>query len=832
MALGRVMPQSRRASGSSDAVAASKETIMSDEKPTREKAARDAFPVLPLRDIVVFPHMIVPLFVGREKSINALEEVMRVGKQILLAAQKNAQDDDPAPDAIYEMGTLASVLQLLKLPDGTVKVLVEGASRARIVRYTGRSEYFEAEIARVAEQTGPREEAEALARSVVTQFEGYVKLNKKISPEVLGTVSQIEDPSKLADTIASHLAIKIPEKQEVLEITTVSERLERVYGLMESEISVLQVEKKIRSRVKRQMEKTQREYYLNEQMKAIQKELGDGEERDDIVEFEERIEQTKLSKEAKDKALAELKKLKQMSPMSAEATVVRNYLDWLLSIPWNKRSKVKKDIPEAQEVLDKEHYGLEKVKERILEYLAVQSRTNKLKGPILCLVGPPGVGKTSLGKSIANATGREFVRMSLGGVRDEAEIRGHRRTYIGSMPGKVIQSMKKAKSNNPLFLLDEIDKMGQDFRGDPAAALLEVLDPEQNATFNDHYLEVDYDLSSVMFVTTANTLNIPPALLDRMEIIRLAGYTENEKIEIAKRHLMPELQSAHGLEPGEWTVEQSALEAIIRRYTREAGVRSLEREIAKLARKAVKQLMTSSAKSVSINAGNIEEYLGVPKYRFGEAEAEDQVGVVTGLAWTEVGGEILTIEGVMMPGKGKMSVTGNLRDVMKESIQAANAYVRSRSLDFGITPPFFDKRDIHVHVPEGATPKDGPSAGVAMVTAIVSVLTGIAVRKDVAMTGEITLRGRVLPIGGVKEKLLAALRAGIKTVVIPEENVKDLAEIPDEVKNKLDIIPAARMDDVLKVALTRMPERVEWTEEMTPVATRDGAATAERPVAH
>jgi len=791
---------------------------MSETKQARDKGGKEIYPVLPLRDIVVFPYMIVPLFVGREKSINALEEVMRADKQILLAAQKNAGDDDPAPDAIYQMGTLASVLQLLKLPDGTVKVLVEGTARAKVVRYTANPDYFEAEVERIADSLGTKEEIEALARSAVSQFESYVKLNKKISPEVLGTISQIEDYSKLADTIASHLAIKIADKQDILEITTVSTRLERVYTLMESEISVLQVEKKIRSRVKRQMEKTQREYYLNEQMKAIQKELGDGDERDDIQEFEEKIENTKLSKEARDKALAELKKLKQMSPMSAEATVVRNYLDWLLSIPWGIKGKVKKDLVEAQEVLDKEHYGLEKVKERIIEYLAVQSRTNKLKGPILCLVGPPGVGKTSLGMSIANATGREFVRMSLGGVRDEAEIRGHRRTYIGSMPGKVIQSMKKAKRTNPLFLLDEIDKMGSDFRGDPAAALLEVLDPEQNHTFNDHYLEVDYDLSSVMFVTTANTLNIPPALMDRMEIIRLAGYTEDEKVEIAKRHLIPEQRQNHGLEPGEWEVEHAALQGVIRRYTREAGVRSLEREIAKLARKAVKEILMGKKQTVTVTAENLEDYLGVPKYRYGEAELEDQVGVVTGLAWTEVGGEILTIEGVMMPGKGKMSVTGNLRDVMKESIQAANAYVRSRSLDFGISSSLFERKDIHVHVPEGATPKDGPSAGVAMVTAIVSVMTGIPVRKDVAMTGEITLRGRVLPIGGLKEKLLAALRAGITTVVIPEENVKDLAEIGDEVKSHLTIVPATRMDDVLKVALTRLPKPITLEEEAAALA--------------
>ena len=807
---------------------------MTDEKQTKDKAgAKDHYPVLPLRDIVVFPYMIVPLFVGREKSINALEEVMRADKHILLAAQKNAGDDDPATDAIYQVGTLASVLQLLKLPDGTVKVLVEGTARAKVLRYTDNPNYFEAEVERIPETLGTKGEIEALARSAVSQFENYVKLNKKISPEVLGTVAQIEDYSKLADTVASHLAVKIADKQDVLETTVVSDRLEKVYTLMESEISVLQVERKIRSRVKRQMEKTQREYYLNEQMKAIQKELGDTEERDDIAEFEEKIENTKLSKEAKDKATAELKKLKQMSPMSAEATVVRNYLDWLLSIPWGIKGKVKKDIAEAQAVLDAEHYGLEKVKERILEYLAVQARTNKLKGPILCLVGPPGVGKTSLGKSIANATGREFVRMSLGGVRDEAEIRGHRRTYIGSMPGKVIQSMKKAKRTNPLFLLDEIDKMGQDFRGDPAAALLEVLDPEQNGSFNDHYLEVDYDLSNVMFVTTANTLNIPPALMDRMEIIRLAGYTEDEKVEIAKRHLLTEQRQAHGLEPAEWIVEDGALLELIRRYTREAGVRSLEREVAKLARKAVKELLTSEKKSITVTAENVGSYLGVPKYRYGEAELEDQVGIVTGLAWTEVGGELLTIEGVSMPGKGKMTVTGNLRDVMKESIQAANAYVRSRSIEFGIHPSLFDKKDIHVHVPEGATPKDGPSAGVAMATAIISILTGVPVRKDVAMTGEITLRGRVLPIGGLKEKLLAALRGGIKTVLIPEENVKDLADIPDEVKKKLELIPVARMEDVVKAALTRVPEPIQLDEQAEAAAVAaDSAEGGPRATAH
>jgi ATP-dependent Lon protease len=756
----------------------------------------------------------VPLFVGREKSIAALEEVMRTDKQILLVAQKNASDDEPTADGIYDMGTLASVLQLLKLPDGTVKVLVEGTRRAMISRYTDNENYFEAEIEPVEESVGAEDEIEALARSVVSQFESYVKLNKKISPEVLGTASQIEDYSKLADTIASHLAIKIAEKQQILEVTSVSERLERVFTLMESEISVLQVERKIRSRVKRQMEKTQREYYLNEQMKAIQKELGDSEEgRDDLAELENKIEKTKLSKEAREKAMAEFKKLRQMSPMSAEATVVRNYLDWLLSIPWGVKGKVKRDLDDAQKVLDEDHYGLEKVKDRIVEYLAVQNRTNMLKGPILCLVGPPGVGKTSLGKSIARSTGREFVRMSLGGVRDEAEIRGHRRTYIGSMPGKVIQSMKKAKKVNPLFLLDEIDKMGADFRGDPASALLEVLDPEQNHTFNDHYLEVDYDLSNVMFVTTANTLNIPPALMDRMEIIRIAGYTEDEKVEIARRHLIPEQVKNHGLEPEEFALDEEALKQVIRRYTREAGVRSLEREIAKLSRKSVKELLTTDHKTVRITLENLADYLGVPKYRYGEAELEDQVGVVTGLAWTEVGGEILTVEGVMMPGKGKMTVTGNLRDVMKESISAANAYVRARAVDFGIEPPLFEKRDIHVHVPEGATPKDGPSAGVAMVTAIISLMTGIPVKRDVAMTGEITLRGRVLPIGGLKEKMLAALRAGIKTVIIPEENVKDLVEIPDSLKNKLEILPVSRVEEVLKLAFTRPPQPIVWEEE-------------------
>src|SRR6476620_3034766 len=668
-----------------------------------------SYPVLPLRDIVVFPHMIVPLFVGREKSIRALEEVMKNDALILLATQKNASDDDQNPDSIFEVGTLASMLQLLKLPDGTVKVLVEGLERARVQKYSDRTEYYEATAVALADTDANSVEAEALARSVVSDFESYVKLNKKISAEVVGVVQAITDFAKLSDQVAQHLAVKIADRQGILETLSVTQRLEKVLGLMESEISVLQVAKRIRSRVKRQMEKTQREYYLNEQMKAIQKELGDEDGRDELADLEEKISKTKLSKEAREKAQHELKKLRQMSPMSAEATVVRNYLGWLLSIPWNKKSKVKKDLESAQAVLDADHYGLEKVKDRIVEYLAVQSRANKLTGPILCLVGPPGVGKTSLGKSIAKATGREFVRVSLGGVRDEAEIRGHRRTYIGSMPGKIIQSMRKAKSSNPLFLLDEVDKMGADFRGDPSSALLEVLDPEQNHTFNDHYLEVDYDLSNVMFITTANTLNIPPPLMDRMEIIRIAGYTEDEKVEIARKHLIPHAVVKHGLDAKEWSIDDEALLLMIRRYTREAGVRNLERELSTLIRKAVKELMTSKKKAIAVTAASLGDYLGVPKYRYGEIEAEDLIGVVTGLAWTDVGGELLTIEGAMMPGKGRMTVTGNLRDVMKESISAAASYVRSRAVAFGIEPPLFDKRDIHVHVPAGATPKDGHS---------------------------------------------------------------------------------------------------------------------------
>ena len=775
------------------------------------------YPVLPLRDIVVFPHMIVPLFVGREKSVRALEDVMKDDKQILLVAQKNATQDDPEPSDIYDVGTVSTVLQLLKLPDGTVKVLVEGIQRAKISEFVDKPEFFEANAVLIDEQTQDEGELVALSRTVVSQFEQYIKLNKKIPPEVLVSINQIEDASKLADTVASHLALKISEKQKLLEAVSITERLESVFSYMESEIDVLQIEKKIRNRVKRQMEKTQREYYLNEQLKAIQKELGDSDDgKDETAELEEKIKKTKLSKEAEEKSLAELKKLKSMSPMSAEATVVRNYLDWILAIPWKKRSRMKKDLNAAQAVLDKDHYGLEKVKERIIEYLAVHQRTNKVSGPILCLVGPPGVGKTSLGKSIANATGRAFVRMSLGGVRDESEIRGHRRTYIGSMPGKVIQGMKKAKTSNPLFLLDEVDKMGQDWRGDPASALLEVLDPEQNNAFSDHYLEVDYDLSDVMFVTTANTMNMPAPLLDRMEIIRLSGYTEDEKIEIAKGHLISKQVKNHGLKDGEWSIADTGLRDLIRYYTRESGVRNLERELANLARKAVKEIVTNNdVTSIEVTDENLALYAGIKRYRFGEIEADDLVGVTTGLAWTEVGGELLSIEAVMVPGKGKMTITGKLGEVMTESIQAAKSYVQSRSLDFGIIPPVYSKNDIHVHVPEGATPKDGPSAGVGMVTSIVSVLTNNAVRKDVAMTGEVTLRGRVLPIGGLKEKLLAALRGGIKTVLIPKDNEKDLEDIPDNVKEGMEIIPVAIVDEVLQHALVKGLVPVEWTEDDT-----------------
>ncbi|GAK32932.1 MULTISPECIES: endopeptidase La [unclassified Iodidimonas] len=772
------------------------------------------YPVLPLRDIVVFPHMIVPLFVGREKSVRALEEVMKDDRPILLVSQKNAGEDDPSADDIYEMGTLANVLQLLRLPDGTVKVLVEGSGRARITRFVDNEEFFEASIEDVEEVPGNEKELQALKRSVISQFEHYVKLNKKIAPEVLVSANQIDDPSKLADTVASHLALKIADKQDLLSTHAITDRLEKVYAFMEGEIGVLQVEKKIRGRVKRQMEKTQREYYLNEQLKAIQKELGETDEsREETADLEKRIAETKLSKEAREKCISELKKLKSMSPMSAEATVVRNYLDWVLGMPWGKRTRVKKDIGWSEQILDADHYGLDKVKERIVEYLAVLQRANKIKGPILCLVGPPGVGKTSLGRSIAKATGRNFIRFSLGGVRDEAEIRGHRRTYIGSMPGKVMQNMKKAGSANPLFLLDEIDKMGQDFRGDPASALLEVLDPEQNSHFNDHYLEVDYDLSDVMFVTTANSLSMPQPLLDRMEIIHLSGYTEDEKLEIAKRHLIPKQVKDHGLRRAEWSISDGALRDLIRYYTREAGVRSLERMLARLMRKAVKEIVEGKRKRVQVTAQNVGNYAGIKRYRYGQAEVEDQVGLTTGLAWTEVGGEILSIEAVTTRGKGRILTTGKLGSVMQESIQAARSFVHSRAASYGVKPTVFEKSDIHVHVPEGATPKDGPSAGVAMVTSIVSVLTGIAVRRDIAMTGEVTLRGRVLPIGGLKEKLLAALRAGIKTVLIPAENEKDLAEIPDNVKKGLKIMPVSHVDEVLRAALIRPLVPIEWTDE-------------------
>jgi ATP-dependent Lon protease len=806
----------------------------SPERPaTKVHVHSDVMAVLPLRDIVVFPHMIVPLFVGREKSVRALEAVMKEDKQILLVAQKNASQDDPTVEDIYRIGTVSTILQLLKLPDGTVKVLVEGGRRAKITSFKETETFFEAQTEAMPDVIGEKKDLEALGRTVVSQFEQYIKLNKKIAPEVLVSLNQIEEPSKLADTVASHLNLKIPEKQDLLEIARISERLERVFGHMESEIGVLQVEKRIRNRVKRQMEKTQREYYLNEQLKAIQKELGEGEDgKDENAELEAKIKKTKFSKEAREKAIAELKKLRTMSPMSAEATVVRNYLDWMLSIPWKKRSKIRNDVAEAEKVLESDHYGLEKVKERIIEYLAVQARSPKVRGPILCLVGPPGVGKTSLGKSIAKATGRSFVRMSLGGVRDEAEVRGHRRTYIGSMPGKVIQGMKKAKTSNPLFLLDEVDKLGSDWRGDPSSALLEVLDPEQNSTFADHYLEVDYDLSDVMFVTTANSLRMPQPLLDRMEIIRIPGYTEDEKVEIAKRHLIEKQGEAHGLKKEEWSITEDALRDLIRYYSREAGVRNLEREIANLARKAVKEIVTKKTAKVAFTRKNLEKFAGVKKFRFGETEAEDMVGVVTGLAWTEVGGEILTIESVLLPGKGNVKHTGKLGDVMQESVSAALSYVRSRSTKFGIKPTLFEKRDIHVHVPEGATPKDGPSAGVAMATSIVSILTGIPVRRDVAMTGEITLRGRILPIGGLKEKLLAALRAGITTVFIPKENEKDLAEIPDNVKKHLKLIPVADVDEVIAQALARRPVAIEWedpSDAALPAAAAQPAAQASLP---
>jgi ATP-dependent Lon protease len=781
-----------------------------------------SYPVLPLRDIVVFPHMIVPLFVGREKSVRALEEVMADDKQILLSSQMDPSEDDPQSDGIYKTGVLANVLQLLKLPDGTVKVLVEGQARVRITEYLENGDFFEARAEYLTEMPGDVATTEALLRTVGDEFERYAKVKKNVPEEALAAVGESTEPAKLADLVAGHLGIEIEQKQDLLETLSVSERLEKVYGLMQGEMSVLQVEKKIKTRVKTQMERTQREYYLNEQMKAIQQELGDGEDgKNEISELEEKITATKLSKEAREKVDGELKKLKNMSPMSAEATVVRNYLDWILGVPWGVKSRVKKDLTRAQKILDDDHFGLEKVKERIVEYLAVQQRSTKMKGPIMCLVGPPGVGKTSLGKSVARATGREFIRISLGGVRDESEIRGHRRTYIGSMPGKIIQALKKAKTSNPLILLDEIDKMGQDFRGDPASAMLEVLDPEQNSTFVDHYLEVEYDLSDVMFLTTSNSYNMPGPLLDRMEIIPLAGYTEDEKFEIAKQHLLPKQIKNHALKKGEYELTDDGLMDIIRYYTREAGVRNLEREIGKTARKSLTKIIKKEADSISVSSDNLDDFLGVKKYRHGLAEKEDQVGVVTGLAWTSVGGELLQIEALKLPGKGRMKTTGKLGDVMKESIDAASSYVRSISPKIGVKPTKFDALDIHVHVPDGATPKDGPSAGLAMVTSIVSVLTGIAVHKDIAMTGEVSLRGNAMPIGGLKEKLLAALRGGIKTVLIPEENEKDLAEIPDNVKEGLTIIPVTHVSEVLKHALVSVPEAIHWDE-----AAEEAAAAA------
>ncbi|MCE0504205.1 endopeptidase La [Roseivivax sp. GX 12232] len=793
-----------------------------------EHSLNTSYPVLPLRDIVVFPHMIVPLFVGREKSVRALEEVMADDKQILLASQIDPAEDDPTSDRIYRAGVLANVLQLLKLPDGTVKVLVEGQARVRIDKFTDNETFFEASAEYLDETTGDETTIEALVNTVADEFERYAKVKKNIPEEALSAVSETTDAAKLADLVAGHLGIDVAQKQELLETLSISERLEKVYGHMQGEMSVLQVEKKIKTRVKSQMERTQREYYLNEQMKAIQKELGDGEDgQNEVAELEKRVSETKLSKEAREKADAEIKKLKNMSPMSAEATVVRNYLDWMLSIPWGTKSRVKKDLGRAQKILDDDHYSLEKVKERIVEYLAVQQRSKKLKGPIMCLVGPPGVGKTSLGKSVAKATGREFIRISLGGVRDESEIRGHRRTYIGSMPGKIIQALKKAKTTNPLILLDEIDKMGQDFRGDPASAMLEVLDPEQNATFVDHYLEVEYDLSNVMFLTTANSYNMPGPLLDRMEIIPLSGYTEDEKAEIAKRHLISKQVKNHGLKKGEFEVTDGALTDVIRYYTREAGVRNLERELAKLARKAVTKIVKKESDKVTVESDNLSDYLGVRRHRYGLAEQENQIGVVTGLAYTSVGGDLLQIEALRLPGKGRMKTTGKLGDVMKESIDAASSYVRSISPRIGVKPPRFEKWDIHVHVPEGATPKDGPSAGLAMVTSIVSVLTGIPVRKDIAMTGEVTLRGNALAIGGLKEKLLAALRGGITTVFIPKENEKDLSELPDNVKDGLEIIPVDHVSEVLEKALISKPEPVEWDEEAEEAAAHEALKKSE-----
>lgn len=773
----------------------------------------NTYSLLPLRDIVIFPGMIAPLFVGRKKSVSALEDVIKQNKKILLLTQKDANKDEPEFSDLHEVGVVANILQLLKLPDGTVKVLVEGQKRVKVLKFIESGEFFSAEAEDVEDNYGDEKELKALTRSVISEFGKYSKLNKKIAPEVAPSLSNVKEPGKLADTVAFHLLLEIEDKQELLEITNVTDRLEKILSLMESEIEVLNAEKKIRSRVKHQMEKTQKEYYLNEQLKAIHKELGESEDgKDEVSLLEEKIGKVKLSKEAKEKALSEVKKLKSMSPMSAEATVVRNYLDWLLEIPWSKRTKVKNDLALAQDILDKDHYSLEKVKERIVEYLAVQQRTKKLKGPVLCLVGPPGVGKTSLAKSISEAVGRKFVKVSLGGVRDEAEIRGHRRTYIGAMPGKVVQSMRKAKASNPLFLLDEIDKMGSDFRGDPASALLEVLDSEQNANFNDHYLEVDYDLSDVMFVATANSLNLPPALLDRLEIIRIAGYTEEEKLQIAKKHLIEKQVRDQGLKEGEWSISDDALLNIIRYYTREAGVRNLEREISKLCRKAVKDILLGKCEKVDVTVENLDKYLGVRKFSFGETEENDAVGVVTGLAYTEFGGDILTIEAVKLIGKGNIKSTGKLGDVMQESAQAAFSYVKSRSTEYGIVHSIFQKTDIHIHVPEGATPKDGPSAGVAMFTTIVSLMTGIPVKKSVAMTGEITLRGQVLAIGGLKEKLLAALRGGVKTVIIPKENEKDLVDLPDIVKKGLEIIPISNADEALKIALVNQPVAVDWVD--------------------
>tara|TARA_B100000965_G_scaffold7639_1_gene5957 strand:+ start:47 stop:2452 length:2406 start_codon:yes stop_codon:yes gene_type:complete len=772
-------------------------------------------PVLPLRNIVVFPNMVVPLFVGRDKSINALEQVMDKDQELLFLSQKNSEVDDPSETDLYEIGTRGKILQLLKLPDGTVKVLVEGKARCKVKNIKFSSNFVNAEIEELPKNETISDTIKALGRSVVSKYETYANINNKTSSEVLTSVKDIENEDKLADTVASQIAINIQEKQKILEETDLEKRLNMILSYIEGELSVLQVEKKIRRRVKNQMEKTQKEYYLNEQMKAIQKELEDGEggASEDIAELNEKINKTKLSKEAKEKALNELKKLKQMSPMSAEATVVRNYLDWLLDIPWGKKKRIKKDINKSQEILDKDHYGLEKVKDRITEYLAVQNRSSKVKGPILCLVGPPGVGKTSLGKSIASATGREFIRMSLGGVRDEAEIRGHRRTYIGSMPGRIIQALKKVKTSNPIFLLDEIDKLGQDFRGDPASALLEVLDPEQNNTFNDHYLEVDYDLSQVMFVTTANTMNIPGPLLDRMEIIRIAGYTEEEKLEIAKRHLIEKVKENNALTDKEFKISDDVIRSVIQNYTREAGVRNLERELNSLGRKAVKEISQNKSDSLNVSSDNISDYLGVKKFRYGKKENDDLIGVVTGLAWTQVGGDILNVEAVMVPGQGKIRTTGKLGDVMKESIDAASSFVRSRAVNYGIEPPIFQRKDIHVHVPEGATPKDGPSAGVAMIIAIISVMAGIPVKNDVAMTGEMSLRGRVLPIGGLKEKLLAALRSGIKTVLIPSDNDRELSEVPDNIKDKLDIKLVSTIDEALELALVRKPDAIDWDED-------------------